>query len=114
MFRVSEGDWYILTTKMTVLVELPDNEGEALAAMAAARGLSLPQYLGRLAQDSAPAHTQPLATTPRKPISAVIAEIMADVPAAELAKLPLDGASEHDHYIYGWRRRSHHQFVRRD
>ena len=90
---------------MTVLVELPDNQGDALAAVAAARGLSLPQYLGRLAQDSAPARTQPVATAPRKPISAVIAEIMADVPAAELAKLPLDGASEHAHYISGWPRK---------
>ncbi len=30
---------------------------------------------------------------------------MADVPPAELAKLPSDGASEHDHYIYGWPRK---------
>ena len=99
---------------MTVVVELPDNQGDALAAVAAAGGLSLAQYLGRLAQERAPAHPQPASTVFRKPISQVIAEIMADVPAAELAKLPLDGASEHDHYIYGCPRRSHHQFVRRD
>jgi len=30
---------------------------------------------------------------------------MADVPPEELAKLPKDG--EHDHYIYGWPKRSH-------
>ncbi len=41
----------------------------------------------------------------QRPISQVIAEIMSDVPPEELAKLPEDGASEHDHYIYGWPKR---------
>lgn len=40
-----------------------------------------------------------------KPISQVIAEIMSDVSAETLAKLPKDGASQHDHYIYGWPKR---------
>ncbi len=40
-----------------------------------------------------------------KPISKVIAEIMSDVPAEKPAKLPKDGASQHDHYIYGWPKR---------
>jgi len=35
----------------------------------------------------------------------VIADIMKDAPPEELAKLPKDGASEHDHYIYGWPKR---------
>jgi hypothetical protein len=30
-----------------------------------------------------------------------IEKIMADVPDEELKKLPTDGASEHDHYLYG-------------
>ena len=34
-------------------------------------------------------------------ISDVFAEIMADVPPHELAKLPKDGASQVDHYVYG-------------
>ena len=42
----------------------------------------------------------------RPRISEVIAEIMADTPPEELAKLPRDGASEHDHYIYDWPKRS--------
>ena len=39
--------------------------------------------------------------TKHKPIWEVIDEIMADVPEEELAKLPSDGAAQHDHYIYG-------------
>jgi hypothetical protein len=41
-----------------------------------------------------------------RPISEMIAEIMADTPKEELAKLPPDGASEHDHYLYGWPKRN--------
>ena len=37
----------------------------------------------------------------RKPIWERIAERVADAPPEELAKLPTDGASQHDHYIYG-------------
>jgi len=36
-----------------------------------------------------------------RPISVVIAEIMKDVPAEEVARLPRDGASQVDHYVYG-------------
>jgi antitoxin component of MazEF toxin-antitoxin module len=38
---------------------------------------------------------------PRRPIWERIAALVADVPPEELAKLPTDGASQHDHYIYG-------------
>jgi len=36
-----------------------------------------------------------------RPIWDVILDNMADVPPDEFAKLPNDGASEHDHYLYG-------------
>lgn len=36
-----------------------------------------------------------------RPIWEAIEEIWRDVPAEELTKLPKDGASQHDHYIYG-------------
>lgn len=38
---------------------------------------------------------------PRKPIWQQFAEAFQDVPAEELARLPVDGAAQHDHYIYG-------------
>ena len=40
-------------------------------------------------------------TQPQKPIWQVIQELMADVPPEILDQLPTDGASQHDHYIYG-------------
>ena len=36
-----------------------------------------------------------------KPIWEVIEEIVADLPESVLEKLPVDGAEQHDHYIYG-------------
>ena len=38
---------------------------------------------------------------PRKPIWQQFAEAFKDVPEEELARLPVDGATQHDHYIYG-------------
>ena len=40
-----------------------------------------------------------------RPISEVIVETMKDVPAEEFAKLPKDGASQLDHYLYGHAKR---------
>jgi hypothetical protein len=38
----------------------------------------------------------------RKPIWQIAQDIiMADVPPEIIAKLPADGAEQHDHYIYG-------------
>ena len=37
----------------------------------------------------------------RPPIWERIAALTADAPQEELAKLPTDGASQHDHYLYG-------------
>ena len=37
----------------------------------------------------------------RPPIWERIAALTADAPPEELAKLPTDGASQHDHYLYG-------------
>ena len=41
------------------------------------------------------------APQPHKPIWEVAADIRNSVPAEEWEKLPVDGAVQHDHYIYG-------------
>ncbi len=38
---------------------------------------------------------------PRRPIWEEILDLVKDVPPEELDKLPTDGASQHNHYIYG-------------
>jgi hypothetical protein len=81
---------------MTV-IELSDEQAAALTAKAAAEGLSLEAWIEKLAE--------PAANRPRRHISEIIRENMSRVPAEIMANTPTDGASQLDHYIYGWPKR---------
>ena len=50
----------------------------------------------------------PVASPPtaEKPIWEIADELFGAIPDEELARLPMDGAAEHDHYLYGWPKRS--------
>ena len=88
---------------MTFVLEMPDEEVMAIEAIAQARGLSAQQYARQVLKNEVAQVADH--KTDNKPISEIIAEIMADVPPEVLAQLPKDGASQHDHYIYGWPKR---------
>jgi hypothetical protein len=79
--------------------ELSDEQAAALNAKAAAEGLSLEQWIQQLAEPAQPA-SQPL-----RHIADMICENMKNVPPEIMATMPTDGASQHDHYIYGWPKR---------
>jgi Arc/MetJ-type ribon-helix-helix transcriptional regulator len=53
------------------------------------------------ARATKPAADQQTSTQAFKPIWEEIDEILASVPDEEFLKLPIDGAEQHDHYIYG-------------
>ncbi len=81
---------------MTLTIDLPDEQTAALAAKARELGLSTEEYARRLLeQDLGTVRPQ------TRHISEVIRENMRKVPPDILAAMPQDGASEHDHYIYG-------------
>jgi len=83
---------------MTV-IELPDDQAAALKAKASAVGLTLEAWLKQLAD----AEERPRGITqPLRHIADMILENMKDVPPEIMATMPKDGASQHDHYIYGW------------
>jgi len=84
---------------MTLTLQLSDEQAAALQAKAAAEGLSLEAWIVKLAEPDPPA------TPPRQHIARFIAESMKDVPPEIMATMPTDGASQHDHYIYGWQKR---------
>ena len=42
----------------------------------------------------------------KKHIWEVAAELVAEIPEEDLARLPVDGAAQHDHYIYGTPKRT--------
>ncbi len=88
---------------MSLTLTLSDEQASALQAKAAAEGLSLDEWIQKLAQygperitDGPSQHDRP-----RRHISEVIQEIMSDLPREVFEALPRDGASEHDHYLYG-------------
>jgi len=91
---------------MDLRIELADDEGMALSARARRQGMSAEQYARHVLEEDLRAQSIAPDKPVRQPISQVIAGIMADTPAEELAKLPIDGASQHDHYLYGWPKRS--------
>jgi hypothetical protein len=81
---------------LMMVIELPDEQAAALKAKAAAAGLTLEAWLQKLAEQ------EPAASRPHQHIADVIVENMRNVPPEIMATMPKDGASQHDHYIYGW------------
>jgi hypothetical protein len=88
---------------MTV-IELPDEQAAALKAKAAAEGLSLEAWLNKLAA-AEPVAAEPAAARPLQTAADIILASMRNVPPEIMATMPEDGASQHDHYIYGWPKR---------
>jgi len=80
---------------MTLTIDLPDDEISLLNATASAAGLSAEQCARELLKQAL------AASGARRPLSARIREIWSDIPDEVRARLPADGASQHDHYIYG-------------
>ena len=86
---------------MTLTIDLPDEQQAALTAKARAHGVSEEEYARQvLARDLEAALPR------RRHISDIIRENMSKVPPEIMSRMPKDGASEHDHYIYGWPKRN--------
>jgi hypothetical protein len=79
---------------MTLKIELPDEDVTALEAKANAQGVSAEHYAQQVLRRDLEQQTS-------KPISARIRQLWRDMPAEVRAKLPADGASQIDHYVYG-------------
>jgi hypothetical protein len=86
---------------MNLTVNIPDEEVPALKAQAS--GLPLETFVEQVVLDRLHTSVLPSSQDPRRPhIAERIREIMKDVPPEVMATMPTDGASQHDHYIYGW------------
>jgi hypothetical protein len=87
---------------MTVTIQLSDEQAAVLAAQAAQEGLTVDAWLQRMAEQYAQVHPPSSTGSPdQRPIWEIIADRMKAVPAEVFERLPQDGASEHDHYLYG-------------
>jgi hypothetical protein len=87
---------------MIVTIQLSEEQTAALQAQAAAEGVTVDTLVQRLA-DGYAQQRKPASMKKQddRPIWEVILDNMKDVPPSEFEKLPKDGASEHDHYLYG-------------
>ena len=90
---------------MTLTIELSDEQATALQAKAEAEGLSsVEAWIQKLAERGQ-APEEPPPARPLQDIANFIVESMKDIPPEIMATIPTDGASQHDHYIYGWPKR---------
>ena len=80
---------------MALIIDLPDEDVAALAAKARTQGVSAEQYARIVLEHDLKNGL------PRRAISQAIREIWSDMPVEVQAKLPSDGASQVDHYVYG-------------
>jgi hypothetical protein len=83
---------------MTLTIKLSDDQATTLAAKAAAEGLSVDEWIKKLAEPEPP----PVPESPLQAAADIILASMRGVPPEIMATMPKDGASQHDHYIYGW------------
>lgn len=81
---------------MTLTIEVLNEQAAMLATKARARGLSVEQYASQLLEQDLQS-----SRSATRHISEVILERMRKVPPKIMADMPVDGASQHDHYIYG-------------
>jgi hypothetical protein len=87
---------------MTLTLTLPPEKEAALKAVAQAEGVSTEQLLEHLVDERLQiAALVAVASQPHRHISERIIERMSKVPPGIMATMPTDGASQHDHYLYG-------------
>lgn len=86
-----------------MMIELPDEIAEPLKTHAQAKGISEASYVHRAVEHALAEDDKCLPDDQRnpRPIWEVIQDIMKDVPDEVFDRLPKDGASQVDHYIYG-------------
>jgi hypothetical protein len=87
---------------MSLTLTLSDELATVLQAKAAAEGLSLDQWIEKLAQPDQHS-TKDIASQKDQPrrIWDILVDNMKDVPPEDFAALPKDGLNEIDHYVYG-------------
>jgi len=96
---------------MTLIISVPESKEAALKARAEAQGVSAEQYVEKvLDEDLQNSEVESLANEVRDQHAEAgtrkhISEIMEGIPPEAMETMPADGASEHDHYLYGWPKR---------
>jgi hypothetical protein len=86
---------------MNLTIELPELEVQTLAEKARSQGMSSEGYARMLIEQDLRLVSAPPRVKPKRRISEEIREVWADLPAEVQAKIPVDGSTQVDHYVYG-------------
>jgi hypothetical protein len=88
---------------MTITLPLQPQEEARLAEAARARGVSTDDFVREALQGilADPSKLPETRNTEARPIWEVMLDNIEGISPEEFAKVPTDGASEHDHYLYG-------------
>ena len=81
-----------------MLASLLDETGQPVPTLMAAIAAALEELQER--------ERLPLPSPRHKHMGEIAAELFGEIPEEELARLPIDGAAQHDLYIYGLPKRS--------
>ncbi|MGH9622502.1 MAG: hypothetical protein ACRD45_22695 [Bryobacteraceae bacterium] len=81
---------------MTLTIHLPEEQLATLEAKATTLGISAEQYASQVLEQDLQS-----SKSATRHISEIILQRMRKVPPEIMASMPVDGASQHDHYIYG-------------
>lgn len=84
---------------MTVKLELPPEVQAGLLVQAQASGLSLQEYAEKVLRERV--QETVTETSPGEPFWKSFTRQVHALPDEVFERLPKDGASEHDHYLYG-------------
>jgi hypothetical protein len=87
---------------MSLTIRLTDEQATALQARAEAEGLSVEAWIQKLAEPIAP---NPPVERPLQTAADIVLSHMRKIPPEIMTAMPTDGASQHDHCIYGWPKR---------
>ena len=87
-----------MSPKLTALIQ----QAETLATEEQLQLIAhLAQKLSITTQESQNVHQTDLETTTGQSLLALFDSLTADLTPEEIARLPSDGAEQHDHYLYG-------------
>jgi hypothetical protein len=90
---------------MTIEIHRPELEALLMERMKAGAFENVEDVIMQALETAPVPEPRPAAGPPRRHISEIVRENMSRVPAEIMATMPTDGASQHDHYIYGWPKR---------
>jgi hypothetical protein len=86
---------------MAVTLNLKPEVEAGLLAQAQASGMSLEAFAELVLREKSRESGLPAVSSDERPIWEVITDIVSNVPDEVFDRLPKDGASEVDHYLYG-------------